>query len=66
MVKTDQSDDSPRRGVGVERMMKGIFEGSGVSEFCDTEDCTKPNKQEALISDQELQTNINNLISDRS
>ena len=28
--------------------MKGI-EGSGVSEFCDKEDCTKPNKQETLI-----------------
>ena len=42
--------------------MKGI-EGSGVSEFCDTEDCTKPNKQEALTSDQELETKINNLIS---
>ena len=45
--------------------MKGI-EGSGVSEFCDIEDYTKPNKQEALISDQELETNRNNLISDRS
>ena len=45
--------------------MKGI-EGSGVSEFCDIENCIKPNKQEALISDQELETNINNLISDRS
>ena len=45
--------------------MKGI-EGSGVSEFCDSDDCTKPNKQEALISDQELETNINNFISDRS
>ena len=44
--------------------MKGI-EGSGVSEFCDTEDCTKSNKQEALIFDQELETNRNNLISDR-
>ena len=45
--------------------MKGI-EGSWVSEFCDTEDCTKLNKQEALISDEELETNRNNLISDRS
>ena len=36
--------------------MKGI-EGSWVSEFCDTKDCIKPNKQEALISDQELETN---------
>ena len=52
-------------GRWVERIMK-VIEGSGVSEFCDTEDCTKPNKQEALISDQELETNINNLISDRS
>ena len=50
-------------GRRVERIMKGI-EGSGVSEFCDTEDCTKPNKQEALIMDQELETNRNNLISD--
>ena len=41
--------------------MKEI-EDSGVSEFCDIEDCTKPNKQEALISDQELKTNRNNLI----
>ena len=49
----------------VERIMKWI-EGSWVSEFCDTEDCTKPNKQKALISDQELETNRNNLISDRS
>ena len=45
--------------------MKEI-EGSAVSEFCDIEDCTKPNKQEALILDQELETNKNNLISDRS
>ena len=45
--------------------MKGI-EGSGVSEFCDTEDCTKTKKQEALILDQELETNINNLMSDRN
>ena len=45
--------------------MKGI-EGSGVSEFCDTGDCTKSNKQEALILDQELETNRNNLILDRS
>ena len=45
--------------------MKGIV-GSWVSEFCDTEDCTKLNKQEALISDQELETNRNKLISDRS
>ena len=40
--------------------MKGIG-GSWISEFC-----TKPKKQEALISDQELETNRNNLISDRS
>ena len=52
-------------GRRVERIMKGI-EGSGVSEFCDIEDYTKPNKQEALISDQELETNRNNLISDQS
>ena len=52
-------------GRRVERIMKGI-EGSWVSEFCDIEDCTKLNKQEALISDQELETNRNNLISDRS
>ena len=52
-------------GRRVERIMKGI-EGSEVSEFCDIEDCTKPNKQEALISDQELETNRNNLILDRS
>ena len=52
-------------GRRVERIMKGI-EGSRVSEFCDTKDCTKPNKQEALISDQELETNKNNLISDRN
>ena len=52
-------------GRRVERIMKEI-ESSWVSEFCDTEDCTKLNKQEALISDQELETNINNLISDRS
>ena len=45
--------------------MKRI-EGSWVSEFCDTKDCTKLNKQEALISDQELETNRNNLISDRN
>ena len=45
--------------------MKGI-EDSWVSEFCDTKDCTKSNKQEALITDQDLETNINNLISDRS
>ena len=29
-------------GRRVERIMKGI-EGSGVSEFCDSDDCTKPN-----------------------
>ena len=52
-------------GFQVERIMKGI-EGSWVSEFCDTEDCTKLNKQEALISDQELETNRNNLISYQS
>ena len=52
-------------GRRVERIMKGI-EDSWVSEICDTEDCIKLNKQEALISDQELETNINNLISDRS
>ena len=52
-------------GRRVERIMKGI-EGSWVIEFCDAEDCTKRNKQEALISDQELETNRNNLISDRS
>ena len=52
-------------GCRVERIMKGI-EGSWVSEFCDIGDCTKLNKQEALISDQELETNRNNLISDRS
>ena len=45
--------------------MKEI-EDSWVSEFCDTKDCTKPNKQEALITDQELETNRNSLISDRS
>ena len=45
--------------------MKEI-EGSWVSEFYDTEACNKLNKQEALIPDQELETNINNLISDRS
>ena len=39
-----------KEGRRVERIMKGI-EGSWVIEFCDTEDCTKPNKQEALISD---------------
>ena len=43
-------------GRWVERIMK-VIEGSWVSEFCDTEDCTKSNKQEALISDQELETN---------
>ena len=42
-------------GRRVERIMKGI-EDSWVSEFCDTEDYTKLNKQEALISDQELET----------
>ena len=53
-------------GCRVERIMKGI-EGSGVSEFCDTEDCTKQtNKQKALISNQELETNRNNLTSNRS
>ena len=52
-------------GCQVERIMNGI-EVSWVSEFCDTEDCPKLNKQEALISDQELETNRNNLISDRS
>ena len=45
--------------------MKRI-KGSWVNEFCDTKDCTKLSKQEALISDQELETNRNNLISDRS
>ena len=45
--------------------MKWI-EGSWVSEFCDTEDCIKLNKQEALISDQELEINRNNLILDQS
>ena len=54
-----------KEGRRVERIMKGI-ECSWVSEFCDTKDYTKPNKQEALISDQELETNRNNLISDRS
>ena len=54
-----------KEGLWVERIMKGI-EGSEVSEFCDIEDCTKPNKQEALVLDQELETNRNNLISDRS
>ena len=43
--------------------MKGIG-GSGVHEFCDTKDCTKTNKEEVLIFDQELETNINNLMSD--
>ena len=52
-------------GRQVERIMKGN-EGSWVSEFCDTEDYIKLNKQEALISYQELETNRNNLISDRS
>ena len=52
-------------GHWVERIMKEI-EDSGVSEFCNTEDCTKSNKQEALISDKEIETNRNNLISDRS
>ena len=52
-------------GRRVKKIMKEI-EGSVVSEFCDTEDCTKPNKQEAIIFDQELETNRNNLISDRS
>ena len=37
-----------KEGRRVERIMKGI-EGSRVSEFCDTKDCTKPNKKEALI-----------------
>ena len=50
-------------GRRVERIMKRI-EGSGVSEFCDLEDCTKLNKQEPLISDQELEISRNNLISD--
>ena len=50
-------------GRRVERILKEI-EDSWVSEFCDTEDCTKLNKQEALISNQELETNRNNLISD--
>ena len=54
-----------KEGRRVERIMKGI-ENSGVGKFCDTDDCTKPNKQEALILDQELETNRNNLISDRS
>ena len=54
-----------KKGRRVKRIMNGI-EVSWVSEFCDTEDCAKLNKQEALISDQELETNINNLISDRS
>ena len=62
-------DRSVRRqseeGRRVERIMKGI-EGNGVSEFCDTEDCTKTNEQEALILDQELEININNLMSDRN
>ena len=62
-------DRSVRRkfeeGHQVERIMKGI-KGSWVSEFYDTEDCTKPNKQEALISNQELETNRNNLISYQS
>ena len=39
-----------KEGCRVERIMKGI-KGSWVSEFCDTEDCTKSNKHEALISD---------------
>ena len=52
-------------GRWVERIMNGI-EVSWISEFCDTEYCTKPNKQEALISDKKLETNRNNLISDRS
>ena len=63
-MATNRLDDSLRRGR-VERIMKGV-EGSGDSEFCDSDDCTKPNKQEAMISDQELETNRNNLISDRS
>ena len=62
-------DRSVRRqfeeGRRVERIMKEI-EGSEVSEFCDIEDCTKLNKQEALILDQKFETNKNNLISDRS
>ena len=45
--------------------MKGI-ESSGLNEFCDTKDCTKLNKQETLILDEELETNRNNLISDQS
>ena len=52
-------------GRRVERIMNEI-EVSWVSVFCDTEDCPKLNKQEALISDQELEKNRNNLISDRS
>ena len=52
-------------GRWVERIMNGI-EVSWVSEFCDIDDCTKLNKQEALISDKKLEKDRNNLISDRS
>ena len=38
-------------GHQVERIMNGI-KVSWVSEFCYTEDCPKPNKQEALILNQ--------------
>ena len=54
-----------KEGRRVERIMNEI-EVSWISKFCDTNDCPKLNKQEALISDQELETNRNNLISDRS
>ena len=69
-VKLRSDDDRSigrqfEEGRRVERIIKGI-EGSGVSEFCDAKDYTKPNKQEALILDQELETNKNNLISNRS
>ena len=61
---TDRSKDSPRRVVRRENKERDRS-SSGIHEFCDTEDSTKPNKQEALISDQELETNRNNLILDR-
>ena len=51
----------PEEGRRVERIMNRI-EDSEVSEFCGLEDFTKPKKQEALISDQKLKTNRNNLI----
>ena len=54
-----------KEGCRVERIMKGI-KGSGVSECCDIDDCTKPNKQKALVLDQELEININDLILNRS